>query len=59
MDLSVDHSPFHRLIGLELVRAEAGEVEMRLPWRDELGLADGPDWDPRGNLPALIDTPGN
>ena len=36
-ELHVDRSPFHRLIGLELVRADDGVVEMRLPWRDELG----------------------
>ncbi len=59
MDLSVDHSPFHRLIGLELVRAEAGEVEMRLPWREELGRADGSDWYHGGILSALIDIAGD
>ena len=29
--LEVHHSPFHRLLGLEMVRAEDGVVEMRLP----------------------------
>ena len=28
--LEVDRSPFHRLLGLELVRANDGVVEMRL-----------------------------
>ena len=57
--LRVDHSPFHRLIGLELVRAEDGTVEMRLPWRDELGRADGSDWFHGGVISALIDIAGD
>jgi acyl-coenzyme A thioesterase PaaI-like protein len=40
MKLSVEHSPFHRLLGLELVRAQDGDVEMRLPWREEFRRAD-------------------
>ena len=40
LDLSVDHSPFHRLIGLVLVRAEDGVVEMRLPWQEAFGRSD-------------------
>jgi uncharacterized protein (TIGR00369 family) len=58
-ELHVDRSPFHRLIGLELVRAEDGVVEMRLPWRDELGRADGSDWFHGGVLSALIDIAGD
>jgi uncharacterized protein (TIGR00369 family) len=57
--LQVDKSPFHRLIGLELVRAQDGDVEMRLPWRDELGRADGSDWFHGGVLSALIDIAGD
>jgi uncharacterized protein (TIGR00369 family) len=58
-ELHVDRSPFHRLIGLELVRADDGVVEMRLPWRDELGRADGSDWFHGGVLSALIDIAGD
>jgi uncharacterized protein (TIGR00369 family) len=57
--LDVDRSPFHRLIGLELVQAEAGTVELRLPWRDALGRADGSDWYHGGVLSALIDIAGD
>jgi len=59
MKLEVEHSPFHRLIGLELIRAESGEAEMRLPWRDEFGRADGSDWYHGGVLAALIDIAGD
>lgn len=57
--LRVDHSPFHRLLGLELVRAEDGVVELRLPWRDDLGRADDSDWYHGGVLSALIDIAGD
>jgi uncharacterized protein (TIGR00369 family) len=57
--LRVDRSPFHRLIGLELVRADDGVVEMRLPWKDELGRADGSDWYHGGVISALIDIAGD
>ena len=53
--LEVDHSPFQRLLGLEMVRAEDGMVEMRLPWRDELGR----DWFHGGVISALIDIAGD
>jgi uncharacterized protein (TIGR00369 family) len=59
MKLTVDHSPFHRLIGVELIRAEAGEAEMRLPWRDEFGRSDGSDWYHGGVIAALIDIVGD
>jgi uncharacterized protein (TIGR00369 family) len=57
--LRVDRSPFQRLIGLELVQAEDGAVEMRLPWRDELGRSDGSDWFHGGVISALIDIAGD
>jgi uncharacterized protein (TIGR00369 family) len=57
--LRVDRSPFHRLIGLEMVRAEDGVVELRLPWRDELGRAHGSDWFHGGVISALIDIAGD
>ena len=42
-----------------MVRAEDGAVEMRLPWRDELGRADGSDWFHGGVISALIDIAGD
>ena len=57
--LRVDKSPFQRLIGLELIRAEDGAVEMRLPWRDELGREDHSDWFHGGVISALIDIAGD
>ena len=57
--LRVDGSPFHRLIGIEMVHANDGAVEMRLPWRDELGRADGSDWYHGGVLSSLIDIAGD
>jgi uncharacterized protein (TIGR00369 family) len=57
--LRVDASPFHRLLGLQMVRAEDGVVEMRLPWRDELGRADDSDWYHGGVISALIDIAGD
>ena len=59
MELRVDTSPFHRLIGLELVRAAEGEVELRLAWRNEFRRADGSDWYHGGIISALIDIAGD
>ena len=59
MDLSIDHSPFHRLIGLELVRAADGEVEMHLAWREEFRRGDDSDWYHGGVIAALIDIAGD
>jgi uncharacterized protein (TIGR00369 family) len=59
IELEVEHSPFHRLIGLELTRAQEGEVEMRLPWRDDFRRHDGSDWYHGGILSALIDIAGD
>lgn len=59
MKLTVDGSPFHRLIGLELARAEEGEVELRLGWREEFRRADGSDWYHGGIISALIDIAGD
>jgi len=59
IELEVNHSPFHRLIGLELTRAADGEVEMRLPWRDDFRRQDGSDWYHGGIISALIDIAGD
>jgi len=52
-------SPYQRFLGLELVRAEPGLVEIRLPFREELLRADGSDWYHGGVLSALIDIAGD
>jgi len=59
MKLSVEHSPFHRLLGLELVRAQDGDVEMRLPWREEFRRADDSEWYHGGIISALVDIAGD
>jgi uncharacterized protein (TIGR00369 family) len=59
VELRVDTSPFHRLIGLELVRADQGEVELRLAWREEFRREDGSDWYHGGIISALIDIAGD
>lgn len=56
---SVGRSPFHRLIGLELYRFAASEVELRLPWREEFRRADGSDWYHGGVIAALVDIAGD
>jgi uncharacterized protein (TIGR00369 family) len=58
-ELSVAHSPFHRLIGLALTREGDGEVELRLPWSEGLGRSDGSDWYHGGVLSALADIAGD
>lgn len=57
--LSIRRSPFHRLIGLELLRASQEEVELRLPWRPEFRRSDGSDWYHGGVISALIDIAGD
>ena len=43
-ELRFNHSPFMRFLGLEMVRAEKGLVEIRLPFREEFLRHDGADW---------------
>jgi len=57
--LRVDLSPYQRWLGIELVRAEPGIVEIRLPFRDEFLRADGSDWYHGGVIAALIDIAGD
>ena len=58
-DLGFDHSPFMRFLGLQLVRAEEGSVEIRLPFRDEFLRNDGSDWLHGGVVSALADITGD
>ena len=48
-----------RFLGLQLVRAEKGVVEIRLPFRDEFLRGDGSDWLHGGVVSALIDIVGD
>src|SRR5262245_17355777 len=52
-------SPFHRFLGLELVRSEAGLFEIRVPSRPEFLRADGEDWIHGGVMSAAIDIAGD
>ena len=54
-----DHSPFMRFLGLEMIRAEKGLVEIRLPFRDEFLRHDGSDWLHGGVVSALADIAGD
>ncbi len=54
-----DHSPFMRFLGLEMVRAEKGVVEIRLPFREEFLRNDGSDWLHGGVVSALADIAGD
>lgn len=53
------HSPFMRFLGLEMIRAEQGLVEIRLPFREEFLRHDGSDWLHGGVVSALADIAGD
>ena len=57
--LSFRHSPFMRFLGLELIKAEKGKVEIRLPYREEFLRNDGSDWLHGGVVSALADIAGD
>jgi uncharacterized protein (TIGR00369 family) len=52
-------SPFQRWLGPELVHAERGRVEIRLPFREEFLRAEGSDWYHGGVIAALADLTGD
>jgi uncharacterized protein (TIGR00369 family) len=56
-DLS--ESPYHRFLGLKLLRCEAGLVEISMPFREEFLRDDGSDWLHGGIVSALIDIAGD
>lgn len=56
--MGFDHSPFMRFLGLELVRAGKGTVEIRLPFREEFLRQDGSDWLHGGVVSSLADIVG-
>ena len=57
--LEFAHSPFMRFLGLELVRAERGTVEIRLPFREEFLRQDDSDWLHGGVVSAFADIVGD
>jgi uncharacterized protein (TIGR00369 family) len=54
-------SPFHRLLGLEMVRASPGEVVVRMPFREDLFAGDDETgrYVHGGAIASLIDTAGD
>lgn len=56
---SLSDSPYQRFLGLTLVRAEEGLVEIRLPFREEFLRQDNSDWLHGGIVSALIDITGD
>ncbi len=52
-------SPYHRFLGLQLVRYEEGLVEIDMPFREEFLRDDDSDWLHGGVLGALIDIAGD
>jgi uncharacterized protein (TIGR00369 family) len=56
--LQLNASPYQRFLGVVLERADDGEVEIRLPFRDEFLREDGSDWLHGGVTSALIDIAG-
>jgi uncharacterized protein (TIGR00369 family) len=57
--LGFSDSPFMRFLGLEIIRAEKGVVEIRLPYREEFLRHDGSDWLHGGVVSALADIAGD
>ena len=57
--LGFRHSPFMRFLGLEIITAEKGRVEIRLPYREEFLRTDGSDWLHGGVVSALADIAGD
>lgn len=51
-------SPFHRMLGLSLLRARAGEVEVTLPFRAEFLADPEADYVHGGLIATLIDVAG-
>lgn len=54
-------SPFHRLLGLQMVRAAPGEVVIRMPFREDLLAGDDEigQYIHGGAIASLIDTAGD
>jgi len=59
LEIRVDSSPYQRFLGLTLLRAEKGRVEIRLPFRTEFLREDGSDWLHGGIVSAFVDILGD
>jgi uncharacterized protein (TIGR00369 family) len=58
-ELRFDGSPYQRFLGLTLLSAEKGRVEIRLPFREEFLREDGSDWLHGGIISAFVDILGD
>jgi uncharacterized protein (TIGR00369 family) len=58
-EIRVDSSPYQRFLGLTLISAEKGSVEIRLPFRPEFLREDGSDWLHGGIVSAFVDILGD
>jgi uncharacterized protein (TIGR00369 family) len=58
MEIQLDQSPYQRFLGVQLVRAEEGLVEIRLPFREDFLRQDGSNWLHGGIVSALADIAG-
>jgi uncharacterized protein (TIGR00369 family) len=58
-DIRFDGSPYQRFLGLALVSAAKGRIEIRLPFREEFLREDGSDWLHGGIISAFIDIVGD
>jgi uncharacterized protein (TIGR00369 family) len=58
LDIKLELSPYQRFLGVELVSAEEGAVEIRLPFREEFLRLEGSDWYHGGVVSALADIAG-
>lgn len=57
--MRLDTSPYQRFLGITFDRIGAGEVVMRLPFREEFLREDGSDWLHGGIVSALADIAGD
>jgi uncharacterized protein (TIGR00369 family) len=58
LEAALHESAFHRFLGLRLARAERGQVEVALPFRDEFLASSDDPYIHGGVIAALIDTAG-
>ena len=57
-EVKLELSPYQRFLGVELIKAEEGLVELRLPFREEFLRLDGSDWLHGGIVSAMADMAG-
>jgi uncharacterized protein (TIGR00369 family) len=59
LEVRFDNSPYQRFLGLTLLRAEKGCIEVRLPFRTEFLREDDSDWLHGGIVSAFVDILGD